>query len=74
MNVKSYVDVEIVKNERVYHFLMPVGAPFGEAYDSAFEVLSSITEMAKNAAEQARPVDAEGKPADSAVVDAELVN
>ena len=58
MDIKSYVDVEIKKNDRVYHFLMPVGAPFGEAYDAAFESLTSITEMAKNAVEQAKPKEA----------------
>lgn len=69
MNVKSYIDVEIVKGERVYHFFMPVGAPFGEAYDAAFEALSNITEMAKHAVESAKPKDAEGAP-----VEAEVVN
>jgi hypothetical protein len=69
MNVKSYVDVEVVKSERVYHFLMPVGAPFGEAYDAAFEALGSITEMAKQAVENAKPKDEKGEP-----VEAEVVN
>ena len=55
MNLKSFVDIEIVKGERTYHFLMPVGAPFGEAYDASFETLSAITDMAKQAAEQAKP-------------------
>lgn len=68
MNVKSYIDIEIVKNERVYHFFMPVGAPFGEAYDAAFESLTSITEMAKNAVEMAKPKDEEGKPVEAEVV------
>jgi len=57
MNVKSYIDIEIVKNERTYHFFMPVGAPFGEAYDAAFEALSNVTEMAKKATENAKPKD-----------------
>ena len=57
MDVKSYVDVAVSKNDRLYHFYMPVGAPFGEAYDASFEVLSGITEMAKQAAENARPKD-----------------
>ena len=62
MDIRSYVDVEVKKNDRVYHFYMPVGAPFGEAYDASFEMLSSITEMAKQAAENARPKEAEEPP------------
>lgn len=55
MNLKSYVDIEVTKGERTYHFLMPVGSPFGEAYDASFECLTNITELAKQAAEQAKP-------------------
>ena len=64
MDIRSYIDVEVKKNEHVYHFLMPVGVPFGEAYDASFEVLTSITEMARNAAEQARPKEAGDEPAE----------
>jgi len=59
MEIKSYIDLEITKNERVYHFYMPVGSPFGEAYDVAFEALGRITEMAKQAAEAAKPKESE---------------
>lgn len=53
MDIKTYVDIEIVKNERVYRFAMPVGAPFGEAYDAAFEALNKVSELMKQAAESA---------------------
>lgn len=59
MDIKSYVDVEVKKGDRVYHFFMPVGAPFGEAYDAAFEALTNITELAKQAVENARPKEVE---------------
>jgi hypothetical protein len=72
MDVKSYVDVVVTKNDRVYHFYMPVGAPFGEAYDASFEVLSGITEMAKQAAENARPKDVDATPTEA--VPAEIVS
>jgi hypothetical protein len=66
MEIKSYVDIEIIKKatvegkeiERAYHFLMPVGSPFGEAYDVAFQALSRITELAQQAAEATRPKEA----------------
>lgn len=62
MDLRSYVDVEVKKNDRVYHFFMPVGAPYGEAYDAAFDALTSITDLAKQAVEQARPKEAADKP------------
>ena len=58
MDIKSYAEIEITKNDRVYHFFMPVGAPYGEAYDAAFEALTKITELAKTAVENAKPQEA----------------
>ena len=54
MNLRSMVDVEIVKNERTYRLSIPVGAPYGEAYDAAHECLLAVLDMAKNGAEQAK--------------------
>ncbi len=51
MELKSMIAIEIEKNDRVFSFLLPVGAPFGEAYDAAFEVLGKIIEMSKEAAD-----------------------
>ena len=33
---------------------MPLGAPFGKAYDAAYEVLQHIVDLSKKAAEQAK--------------------
>jgi hypothetical protein len=41
-------------NGRTYTFDLPVGAPFGEAYDVCHEVLTHITKMASDAAEKAK--------------------
>jgi len=57
MDLRSYVNMEVKKSDRTYHFFMPIGAPYGEAYDAAFETLVSITDMAKQARENARPKD-----------------
>lgn len=51
MDLKSMIVIEVEKNERVFTFLLPVGAPFGEAYDAAFEMLSKIVDMSNEAAE-----------------------
>ena len=50
MDIISKVTLEIKKNDRVYRFEMPTGAPFGECYDAAFEALTKIAELAKEAA------------------------
>ncbi len=65
MNVQASVNIIIEKGERKYSFSMPVGAPFGEAYDAAFEALVKVSDMAKEAAENARPKEA---------IDPEIIN
>lgn len=57
MNVKSFVVIEIEKNDNRFSFMMPVGAPFGEAYDACYEALNHIVEFSKKAAEQAKPIE-----------------
>jgi hypothetical protein len=54
MNLKSCVAIEITKNDRLYTFVMPVGSPFGEAYDVAYEVLNKIAELARDGAQGAK--------------------
>lgn len=46
MNQKGCVVFETTKNERNYTFCMPIGAPIGEAYDVAFEVLQELVKIA----------------------------
>lgn len=50
---KAIVRLELEKNERNYAFEMPIGSPFGESYDAAFEFLKKITDMANEAAKRA---------------------
>jgi hypothetical protein len=47
MEIKSNITLEVTKNERLYQFIVPVGAPFGEAVDVAFENFVKISEMAQ---------------------------
>ena len=58
MDIKSHVIIEIKKDDHVFSFSMPLGAPFGKAYDAAYEVLHHIIDLSKKAAEQAKQADA----------------
>lgn len=51
---KALISIEIEKDKHLYQFIMPVGVSYGEAYDSAFEILNKITEMAKVAKDKAK--------------------
>lgn len=57
MNLKSCVTVEVTKNDRLYTFTMPVGSPFGEAYDVAYEILLKIADLAREGALSAKRVE-----------------
>jgi hypothetical protein len=47
MNMKSTIDFEITKNDRVYRFNIPAGAPYGETYDAIFTFLEKILDQQK---------------------------
>lgn len=51
---KAYVSIDIKVGERMYQFYMPVGAPYGEAYDAAFSVSAKILELAKDAVDKSK--------------------
>lgn len=57
MDIHSEVVVVIQKGEHAFRFAMPLGAPFGKAYDAAYEVLQHIVELSKKAADQAKQPD-----------------
>lgn len=54
MELNTILEVKVEKNDRVYRFSLPAGAPFGESYDAVFEMLNKIREMANEALEKAR--------------------
>jgi hypothetical protein len=54
MPIESQIIINVKKGERNYTFMMPSGAPFGEAYDSAFEVLQEIVTFSRQAADNAK--------------------
>jgi len=53
-DLKTMVYIEVKKNDRTYVFSLPFGCPLGEAYDAAHEVLQSILDMSKQAADNAK--------------------
>ena len=68
MDQKAYVCLEVKKDENVFKFLMPMGAPLGQAYDAAFACLQEIVSLSKDAAERARAQEApaaEEKPVEN---------
>lgn len=58
MDIKTNVSFEVKKGDNVYTFHLPTGAPFGELYDSAYEILSKVVELAQEAALKAKPKEA----------------
>ena len=56
MEVK-YFEMTVQRGEKIFKFLVPEGSSIGETYDAAFDVLQYMVNMAKEAAEKARPVN-----------------
>lgn len=52
MNFKTTLNFEVTQNERTYCVSIPVGAPYGEAYDAIFKCLEGIVEWQKKSIEQ----------------------
>jgi len=55
MEFKPSLELSVTKNDNVYTFKMPVGAPCGETYDVLFQMLQKVAEEAKNIAARAAP-------------------
>lgn len=55
MEMKNCIEFVVTKGERAYTFHMPTGAPFGELYDAAFEMLNEVLRLAQEAAQKAAP-------------------
>jgi lysyl-tRNA synthetase class I len=61
------------KNDRIYQFIIPVGAPFGEVFDVAFELLAAAESLSKQAMENAKKVIDENKEKEGTAALAEEV-
>ena len=57
MEKVSKLHFVVKKEERVFEFIAPAGAPFGEAHDALYSILAEILRMAQEVAEKAKPED-----------------
>lgn len=49
---QKYVHILIEKNDRPYRFIIPVGAPLGEAFDVSVEISRQLVAMAQKMVEE----------------------
>lgn len=52
MELKTTLNFEVTKNDRTYRVYIPLGAPYGEAYDAVFSCLEGIVDLQKKGVEQ----------------------
>lgn len=57
MDIKHIVQFCTTKNERLYTFHVPSGAPLGELYDATYEILNEIVKHLQDSAQKAAPKD-----------------
>lgn len=55
MEAKNIISFEFKKEDRIYRFELPYGAPLGEAYEVCSLVLDEIVRQIKEHAEKRRP-------------------
>lgn len=75
INVQGRISMEINKNDKVYRFNMPWGAPYQECYNAAIEIANNIVEISKQAEETAKKAEAEKAAVEQPkeVIDPEVV-
>lgn len=61
MNQKTYVQLEIIKNDKSYIFSVPFGSSYQDCYDAAIEISNNIVQISKEAQEQAEKAKAEAE-------------
>ena len=66
MNQRTYVQLEIVKNEKSYILSVPFGANYQDCYDAAIEIANNIVQLSKEAQEAADKAKAEQELVDAA--------
>lgn len=54
MDIKNNIVLEIEKEGNMFYFSMPVGAPYGQAYDAILESLEKVQELSDNAVKNIR--------------------
>jgi hypothetical protein len=74
MEQKAALIFERKKEERVYQFIIPVGAPFGEVFDVVFEMLGAAQEFSKQALESSKKALDEAKAKEAATSEGPIEN
>ena len=59
METKQYISLEVEKNDFKFTFMMPTGASWGNAIDSAFEILQRLNELSQQSVQALKPATAE---------------
>lgn len=68
-NIKPNMVITVEKGDRTFRFEMPVGAPLGECYDAAFEMLREIVNLSDKAVQNAKPKDEEKSEEDKVLAE-----
>lgn len=66
--IKTSTTHEVEVADRKYQFVIPAGAPLGEAYDVAFKFLMLISEQAKMTADNLKPQEAKSEEVNPEIV------
>jgi hypothetical protein len=74
MEQKAALIFERKKEERVYQFIIPVGAPFGEVFDVVFEMLGAAQDFSKQALESSKKALDEAKAKEVAASEGPVEN
>jgi hypothetical protein len=59
MDIKNVIVFEVNKNDRMYSFSFPIGAPIGEIHDALYEMVKQTIEVAAKTAESIKSVPSE---------------
>lgn len=59
MKEQSSLILKIEKNERVYEFIIPGGAPYGEVFDALYECLKHMHQVMEKSVKDTKPPSAE---------------
>ncbi len=61
MNQKACINLEVIKNEKLYVLSVPFGSSYQDSYDAAIEIANNIIELSKQAQEQQDKAKAEAE-------------
>ena len=56
IETKSVISLQVMMEEHLCEFNMPVGISFGQAIDASHQIFKKLIELAKDAADQSQPI------------------